>query len=66
MCMIISIFLSVSVSAADTSKFEYGSKTGKFILELYDYTGTKTGEVTFHFTFDSEYTQDKDGKPTRV
>lgn len=66
MCMIISIFLSVSVSAADTSKFEYGSKTGKFILELYDYTGTKTGEVTFHFTFDSEYTQDKDGKPTKV
>lgn len=64
LCMLIG--MAVPVSAADTSRFEYSSKTGKFIMELYDDTGTKTGEVTFHFEFDSEYTQDKDGSPTKV
>ena len=66
LCIVVNMFFSVSASAADTSRFKYGSKTGKFIMELYDYTGTKTGEVTFDFKFDSEYTQDKDGKPTKV
>ena len=66
LCIVVNMFFSVSASAADTSRFKYGSKTGKFIMELYDYMGTKTGEVTFYFKFDSEYTQDKDGNPTKA
>ena len=49
LCIVVNMFFSVSASAADTSRFKYGSKTGKFIMELYDYTGTKTGEVSFDF-----------------
>lgn len=63
--MLLLILLLGMTTTVFASPNIYSSKKGKFILECYDYKGTKTGEVTFNFNFAKKVSEES-GNPTGV